>query len=235
MAMSPYYYLGVDILIITLQTLSIIGNGFVISLFIIFKRLRQNMSLRLLLLLCCSDWVFAVLALPYTVYYVVGWNQIMFDYNAIIISLTGSAFILAYKVNLIVTIAIAVDRLQAMRMPVYYRRKSQMCYVWMTLFIGLAWGAADTVSMIIMTPLNVHIYNCAAMGCFQANDFRAYWGISNMFLNVIAMLLTIWVAHELSGFKRKNSVTLGIREQKQLTQVRKDADTSNVDFCFCGH
>uniref|UniRef100_A0A7E4ZTC7 G_PROTEIN_RECEP_F1_2 domain-containing protein n=1 Tax=Panagrellus redivivus TaxID=6233 RepID=A0A7E4ZTC7_PANRE len=221
MAMPAWYYLSVDILILTSQALSISGNGFIISLFILFKRLRQNMSLRLLLLLCCTDWVFAVSALPYIIYYVVKWNPIMFDYSPLMIIASGSPLIIQFKINLVVTIAIAVDRLQALRMPVYYRRKNQMLYVWMTLFIGLGMGAFDTVLMFWTTTFDTHVYNCAAIGCFQLAKFRAYWGISNMVLNVFALVLTIWVAYELNGFKSKNPAGLGVREKKQLTQANR--------------
>uniref|UniRef100_A0A7E4VJ16 G_PROTEIN_RECEP_F1_2 domain-containing protein n=1 Tax=Panagrellus redivivus TaxID=6233 RepID=A0A7E4VJ16_PANRE len=221
MAMPAYYYLRVDILILTSQALSIGGNGFIICLFILFKRLRHNMSLRLLLLLCCTDWVFAVSALPYIIYYVVKWSPIMFDYSPLMIIASGSPLIIQFKVNLVVTIAVAVDRLQAMRMPVYYRRKSQMLYVWMTLVVGLGMGLIDTALMFWTTKFDTHVYNCAAIGCFQTANFRAYWGISNMFLNVVALILTIWVAYELNGFKRKNPAGLGVREHKSLTQANR--------------
>uniref|UniRef100_A0A7E4VJ28 G_PROTEIN_RECEP_F1_2 domain-containing protein n=1 Tax=Panagrellus redivivus TaxID=6233 RepID=A0A7E4VJ28_PANRE len=221
MSLPAYYYLSIDYLILTLQALSIFGNGFIICLFVLFKRLRRNISLRLLWLLCCTDWVFAVSALPYIIYYITHWDPNVFDYSPRMIITSGSPLIIQFKVNLVVTIAIAVDRLQAMRMPVYYREKRQMLYVWMTLLVGLLTGAIDTAIMFLTTFFDRHVYNCAAIGCFQNAEFRAYWGISNMFLNSIALLLTIWFAYELNGFKNKNPVRLNVREQKTLAQANR--------------
>uniref|UniRef100_A0A914P9W3 G-protein coupled receptors family 1 profile domain-containing protein n=1 Tax=Panagrolaimus davidi TaxID=227884 RepID=A0A914P9W3_9BILA len=222
MGMSAEYYLGVDITLISLQSLSIFGNGFIICLFFISKRLKKNMGLRLILLLCMSDFIFAVTALPYIINYLIGWNLDYFDYSPLFIIVSSIPLLVQFKINLIITIAIAVDRLQAMRFPVFYRGKNHMRYVWGILIIGLILGYSDVILEFFTTEFNIHRYNCAAIGCFQDKLFRAYWGISNMVLNVIALILTIWVAIELNLIgSRSLTQIVGQRERKQLAQANK--------------
>uniref|UniRef100_A0A7E4VKY7 G_PROTEIN_RECEP_F1_2 domain-containing protein n=1 Tax=Panagrellus redivivus TaxID=6233 RepID=A0A7E4VKY7_PANRE len=110
---------------------------------------------------------------------------------------------LHYKLNLVVTNAIAIDRLQAMYKPAYYRMKNHVLYAWLTLIIGLCFGAFDIVLMLILTELDHDIPNCAALLCFQHKQYRQYWVISNLVLNFLVLILTIWVAYELRRQRNK--------------------------------
>ena len=136
-----------------------------------------------------------------------------------------------------------------MRFPVFYRGKNHMLYTWFVLIIGLVLGVIDVTLEFYTTEFNVHRYNCAAIGCFQDKTFRAYWGISNMaspsetppqssvsigfqILNIVALILTIWVAVELNLMRNRSpSQMFGQREQKQLNQVRYECLT-RVVRCF---
>ncbi|KAE9549480.1 hypothetical protein FO519_007304 [Halicephalobus sp. NKZ332] len=233
MAMPAKFYLGVDISLLILQALSFTGNGFIILLFLGTTRLRRNTSLRLLLLLCMTDFVFAISTLPYTINYVVGWNPIMFDYDPMYIITSSIPLVVQFKVNLIITIMIAVDRLQAMKAPAYYRGKNQMRFVWLTLAIGLILGAIDVVLEYHTTTFNIRKLNCAAIGCHQDPGFRAYWGISNMALNTVALILTLWVAVELNRIRGKSSNgTLGKRDFKQMSQLPAICSSDNKNNYF---
>uniref|UniRef100_A0A915DNS5 G-protein coupled receptors family 1 profile domain-containing protein n=1 Tax=Ditylenchus dipsaci TaxID=166011 RepID=A0A915DNS5_9BILA len=57
---DAYYYLSVDLFIILLQAFSIVGNGFIVYLFCIKRRLRKNLSLRLVLTLAITDFLFGI-------------------------------------------------------------------------------------------------------------------------------------------------------------------------------
>uniref|UniRef100_A0A914YRV9 Uncharacterized protein n=1 Tax=Panagrolaimus superbus TaxID=310955 RepID=A0A914YRV9_9BILA len=70
------------------------------------------MGLRLILLLCITDFAFAVTALPYIIHYLALWNPNYFDYNPMFIIVSSIPLLIQFKINLIITIAIAVDRLQ---------------------------------------------------------------------------------------------------------------------------
>uniref|UniRef100_A0AC34G1B2 G-protein coupled receptors family 1 profile domain-containing protein n=1 Tax=Panagrolaimus sp. ES5 TaxID=591445 RepID=A0AC34G1B2_9BILA len=184
------------------------------------------MGLRLILLLCVTDFVFAVTALPYIINYLALWNPDYFDYSPMFIIVSSIPLLVQFKINLIITIAIAIDRLQAMRFPVFYRGKNHMRYVLGVLLSGILFGFLDVILEFYTTQFNVHRYNCAAIGCFQDKLFRAYWGISNMVLNIVALVLTVWVAVELNLIRGRSPATIfGQREQKQLAQVRYDYQT----------
>uniref|UniRef100_A0A914Z2Y0 Uncharacterized protein n=1 Tax=Panagrolaimus superbus TaxID=310955 RepID=A0A914Z2Y0_9BILA len=106
-----------------------------------------------------------------------------------------------------------------------------MKYVWGVLISGLLFGALDVILEFYTTEFNVHRYNCAAIGCFQDKLFRAYWGISNMVLNIVALVLTVWVAIDVNLIRGRSPATMfGQREQKQLAKVRYDYQTRLVCF-----
>uniref|UniRef100_A0AC34F3I4 G-protein coupled receptors family 1 profile domain-containing protein n=1 Tax=Panagrolaimus sp. ES5 TaxID=591445 RepID=A0AC34F3I4_9BILA len=161
-------------------------------------------------------------ALPYIINYLALWNPDYFDYSPMFIIVSSIPLLVQFKINLIITIAIAIDRLQAMRFPVFYRGKNHMRYVLGVLFSGILFGFLDVILEFYTTEFNVHRYNCAAIGCFQDKTFRAFWGMSNMVLNFFALVLTIWVAVELNLMRRRSfAQTFGQREQKQLAQANK--------------
>uniref|UniRef100_A0A7E4VJQ5 G_PROTEIN_RECEP_F1_2 domain-containing protein n=1 Tax=Panagrellus redivivus TaxID=6233 RepID=A0A7E4VJQ5_PANRE len=218
MASNTLYYLFVDILLLTLQLLSAVGNGFIICLFLASKRLRQNQCLRLLLLLCFTDWVFVILTLPYTIYFIANWNEVSLHYDSQMVISLGAPITLHYKLNLIITNAIAIDRLQAMCKPTYYRMKNHMRFVWLTLLLGLAMGFIDVVLMFVFTELDNEIPNCAALLCFLNKRFRGYWGISNIILNSVLLILTICVAYELKHQRNKSQHSQMYNVKSQLKE-----------------
>ncbi|KAI1723163.1 serpentine type 7TM GPCR chemoreceptor srbc domain-containing protein [Ditylenchus destructor] len=212
--LSAYYYLGVDVFVMFLQAISITGNGFIIYLFYSRNRLKRNLSLRLLLTLAITDWIFGVSTIPYMVHYVALWNPEEFNYNGIIVITLSLPLTIHFKVNLLITAAIAIDRLQAMRFPMYYRKKSQMRYVYGTVFSGLVLGFVDVFFQYFLSPLPVN-RGCAAVGCFTSYKFRIYWGFSNMIANVAMLALACVVAYdsvasEVSNINQANRLSMGI-------------------------
>lgn len=108
-----------------------------------------------------------------------------------------------------------------MKLPVYYRKKNQTAFVIMTLSIGIGFAIIDLILEYHTTIFNVRRYNCAAIGCFQDSKFRAYWGISNMALNTVALICTLWVAWEISRMGKNTIIPkdLGKKETNKLKQV----------------
>lgn len=52
------------------------------------------------------------LALPYIIYYIVLWNPSEFNYNALYIITSSLPLTIQFKINLIITLSIALDRFQ---------------------------------------------------------------------------------------------------------------------------
>ena len=62
--------------------------------------------------------------------------------------------------------------------PYFYRQKSHLQFIVLTLAFGLALSLVDVFFELTLDPLSVSI-GCAAVGCFTSHVFRTYWSISN--------------------------------------------------------
>uniref|UniRef100_A0AC34Q2D9 G-protein coupled receptors family 1 profile domain-containing protein n=1 Tax=Panagrolaimus sp. JU765 TaxID=591449 RepID=A0AC34Q2D9_9BILA len=189
----------------------------------ITPRLNRNLALRLLFSLCVTDFLFAFSTLPYIIYYAKLWNPYLLDYDPMYIVTSSTPLVIQFKINLLITIMIAVDRLQAMKLPIYYRRKNQTKFVIFTIGFGVGLGIIDLIFEYSSTIFDVRRYNCAAIGCFQEPQFRAYWGISNMALNTLALICTLWVAWEIYQMSKKSDMTKGFnnKETNNLNQANR--------------
>ncbi|CAO4377685.1 unnamed protein product [Caenorhabditis nigoni] len=61
---------------------------------------------------------------------------------------------------------------------------------------ALVFAAFDDFLYWYTTKLEHH-HNCGTIGCFVSDEFRYYWGISNMVLGLIAVLLSITIFYKL--------------------------------------
>ncbi|KIH67571.1 hypothetical protein ANCDUO_02096 [Ancylostoma duodenale] len=93
----------------------------------------------------------------------------------------STPLIIQLKINLTLTIAIALERtlVGALFTPFLYRKLSSALYATMSLLLGMAFACGDLALEFALSPF-VEQPNCAAIGCFVSDKFRYYWGTSNM-------------------------------------------------------
>lgn len=76
------------------------------------RRLKSNVSLWLVFALSGADLCVAVGTLPYVVYLLTAWNPVVLDYDATLAMIFNSPVVMQLKLNLVLTTAIAIDRIQ---------------------------------------------------------------------------------------------------------------------------
>ncbi|KAI6174383.1 G-PROTEIN-RECEP-F1-2 domain-containing protein [Aphelenchoides besseyi] len=183
---SNQYYMNVNIFIMVIQGLSIITNGFIIILFISSKRLQRNTALRLILLLCVTDWLFAVTTIPYVVQYIVNWNAVEFNYDGILVITLSLPLTVQFKVNLIITTAIALDRYQAMHFSMHYRTKNHNLFVFYTLLLGIILSLVDVYFEYALDPLPpLAASHRSSSDCTGAQQI---WRLVSFFLFITALV-----------------------------------------------
>ncbi|RCN47072.1 hypothetical protein ANCCAN_06903, partial [Ancylostoma caninum] len=129
---------------------------------------------------------------------------------------SGAPLIIQLKINLTLTIAIALERTLALFTPLLYRKLSSALYATMSLLLGMAFACADLALEFALSPLVEHP-NCAAIGCFVSDKFRYYWGTSNMVLGLFVIVLTLMILLKLR-YIRKNSKSARILVDKDASR-----------------
>ncbi|WKX96647.1 hypothetical protein Q1695_012798 [Nippostrongylus brasiliensis] len=226
-AMGMISFLIVDIVILILQAASIIFNGVILYMFISVKHLRQNFSFRFILFLTATDFLHAVLTLPYIIYLTAQWNPTYIDLDPTYIMISSTPLTAQLKINLTLTIALALERCLALYFPATYRRLPSYKYAVTALTVGCLLAALDLTIEFMLAPFK-RVPNCAAIGCFVSDQFRYYWGTSNMVMGIIVVVLTLLLMGKLqliqrhsrvgqhraerdtSRFRTANNITLGI-------------------------
>uniref|UniRef100_A0A914VJB8 G-protein coupled receptors family 1 profile domain-containing protein n=1 Tax=Plectus sambesii TaxID=2011161 RepID=A0A914VJB8_9BILA len=96
------------------------------------------------------------------------------------------------KINSILTVAIAFDRFSAFAWPVAYKLRRRGYYTLASAAVAITWGVTDASFCYFTAPF-VPKTGCGAAGCFMNETFRYYWGVSDMFINAIVMVITALV------------------------------------------
>ncbi|KAI6197904.1 hypothetical protein M3Y94_01280600 [Aphelenchoides besseyi] len=135
------------------------------------------------------------------VQYVVNWDPVEFNYDGILVITLSLPLTVQFKVNLIITTAIALDRYQAMHFSIYYRTKNHNFFVLYTLLLGIFLSLIDVYFEYAMDPLPVNT-KCAAVGCFTSLKFRLYWGSTNVGLSCVLLIITALVGRELRNLNQ---------------------------------
>uniref|UniRef100_A0A0K0DLR9 G_PROTEIN_RECEP_F1_2 domain-containing protein n=1 Tax=Angiostrongylus cantonensis TaxID=6313 RepID=A0A0K0DLR9_ANGCA len=168
------------------------------------KNLRQNSSGILVLFLTTTDFLHAV-----TTY---------LDLSPYYIIISSIPLIAQLKINLSLTISIAVERalvsrllkraihaceiIQALFLPIIFRKLCSRPYVMFSLFAGFLLAVVDVVAELLLSPFN-SVPNCAAIGCFLSDSFRYYWGISNMLMGIVVIVLMTSILTKLRALRQK--------------------------------
>uniref|UniRef100_A0A915E778 G-protein coupled receptors family 1 profile domain-containing protein n=1 Tax=Ditylenchus dipsaci TaxID=166011 RepID=A0A915E778_9BILA len=204
--LPAYFFLSVDVFLVILQAISIIGNGLIIYLFYSDSRIRRNLSLRLLLTLSLTNFLFAVLDLPSIVYFLAKWNPIELNYSGTLVIIFEIPLMFQLKIYLLITTAIALDRVQAMRFALYYRKKRPMTYVYQTVSLGLLLASLDML---------------CNYGCFASPQFKKYWGLSNIAVNVFMLAITCFATFEVHNYRRDRCGNHASEDENEANKTNK--------------
>uniref|UniRef100_A0A914V9S2 G-protein coupled receptors family 1 profile domain-containing protein n=1 Tax=Plectus sambesii TaxID=2011161 RepID=A0A914V9S2_9BILA len=151
--------------------------------------LRKNEYLFLVAGLSLADFLLALLIIPYITYLLVDWDEEI-NYSPFLILPLTTPTVSEIKMSSILTVSIAIDRLIAIQWPVFYQFRNKRHYAIGAFLTGLIWAVVDGISLFAMSEFRQRP-GCAAGGCFLGEQFRYYWGVSNMILGLVAMAATL--------------------------------------------
>uniref|UniRef100_A0A1I7XEU2 G_PROTEIN_RECEP_F1_2 domain-containing protein n=1 Tax=Heterorhabditis bacteriophora TaxID=37862 RepID=A0A1I7XEU2_HETBA len=161
-------------------------------------------------------------AMPYIIFLMAHWNPTMVNYNPYFLMISSIPLPIQLKIHLILTICIAFDRLLvslvALYCPSIYRRKDHSLYSLVCLCISIAIAGFDIIMEFSSSPFEEKP-NCAAIGCFVSNEFRYYWGISNMVLGFIVILFTLLILLKLKLIRINSESAQVLRESHKFARV----------------
>ncbi|VDM52710.1 unnamed protein product [Angiostrongylus costaricensis] len=180
-------YLVVDIVIVSLQLTVIICNGFILFL----HKEKQGHH---------YQHIFS--ALPYTIYLTCNWNPVYLDLSPYYVMISSTPLTVQLKINLCLTISIAVERTLALFFPIIFRKLSSRTYAIFSLFVGFLLAVLDVVVEFLLSPFN-SVPNCATIGCFLSDSFRYYWGISNMLMGIVVIVLITSILTKLRTLRQQ--------------------------------
>ncbi|VDM64188.1 unnamed protein product [Angiostrongylus costaricensis] len=155
--------------------------------------MRFRLATLILNILVVLLQLFLFSALPYIIYLLSSWDPVYFDLDPHYVMISSAPFIAQLKINLTLTISIAMERILALYFPVAFRMLSSRSYAMFCVLFGFFLAIWDLVLEFSLSPSN-HSPNCLSVGCFLCEQFRWYWGISNMvrffFLNTVYKFCT---------------------------------------------
>uniref|UniRef100_A0A0K0DLV9 G_PROTEIN_RECEP_F1_2 domain-containing protein n=1 Tax=Angiostrongylus cantonensis TaxID=6313 RepID=A0A0K0DLV9_ANGCA len=188
-------------------------------------------------------------ALPYTMYLIISWNPVHFSLSSYCVMIFSIPVVIQLKINLTLTISIAVERtlmlhknrirakhgiLQAMYFPVVFRNLSSHSYAIFSLMFGFLLATLDLVLEFSLTPFN-DSPNCTSVGCFLSDNFRYYWGISNMVnflfkvMGIVVIVLMTSILIKLRTLQQKPGP---LRAVKLRSNRFKQANRRSVGILF---
>ncbi|EPB72089.1 hypothetical protein ANCCEY_08811 [Ancylostoma ceylanicum] len=144
--------------------------------------------------------------------------------------ISSTPLVIQLKINLTLTVAIALDRLLALYVPVRYRMISPAKFSAIALVVGFLAGICDLIIEFSLTPFR-RMENCAAVGCFVDKRFLLYWGTSNMVLGVAVILLTFFVLVKLQQMKGRSMQSM-VTPKNEGTKFAQ-ANRASKSFLLC--
>ncbi|EYC13922.1 hypothetical protein Y032_0042g601 [Ancylostoma ceylanicum] len=119
------------------------------------------------------------LSLPYTIYLTAFAITPPINLDPHYIMFSSTPLTVQLKVKLTLTVAIALQRTIALFFPFLYRKLCSTSYAIVFLLLGVSLGCVDLFLEFALSPF-VQSPDCATIGCFVSDQFRDYWGTSNM-------------------------------------------------------
>ncbi|RCN28271.1 hypothetical protein ANCCAN_25983, partial [Ancylostoma caninum] len=194
-------HIYINCLILLLQFTGITCNGTIMYMFYKAKLLKKNPALRLLLFVAISDFLFASSSLPYSIYLTAFTITPPINLSPHYIMFSSIPLTLQLKLKLILTAAIALQRTLALFLPLLYRKQSSSAYSIAFLLFGISFGCIDLFLEFALSPL-VEKPNCATIVCFVSEQFRDYWGTSNMALGLFIVVFTAMILFKLRSMEK---------------------------------
>ncbi|PIO56841.1 hypothetical protein TELCIR_21758, partial [Teladorsagia circumcincta] len=159
--------------------------------------------------------------LPYTIYLTANWNPTYLDMNPYYVLILGTPLVVQLKINLTLTIAIALERTLALLFPVTYRKFPASKYAMYCLLIGCLLGTVDLVVQFVLTSFH-RSPQCGAFGCFISKEFRYYMGNSNMAMGFVVIVLVTFLIVKLHVMQRHSEMRRisqpSVKESSMFTQ-----------------
>nr|CDJ87719.1 7TM GPCR domain containing protein [Haemonchus contortus] len=190
--------LYVDLFLFIVCILQILANSVVLLAWCTSKRLLCNDNLILLISLAFIDFVYAVLQFPYLIILIAGSKPdgAPLNYDPwVIVQLAGPSAALM-KSGCTITTAIAIDRVFALYFPFQYFKRSKRNWSIGAFVLALLLALIDWVVLQLTVTIRPKPY-CTSFGCFTNAVFRAYWGLSNMLMNLLSCILTMVILYHL--------------------------------------
>uniref|UniRef100_A0A7I4Y0B5 G_PROTEIN_RECEP_F1_2 domain-containing protein n=1 Tax=Haemonchus contortus TaxID=6289 RepID=A0A7I4Y0B5_HAECO len=220
--------LYVDIFLLIVCILQITANFVVLLAWCTSKRLIRNDNLILLISLAFIDFVYAVLQFPYLIILIAGTkpDDIPLDYDPwVIVPLAGPSAALM-KSGCTITTAIAVDRIIALCFPMQYYKRSKRIWTIGAFVFAILLAFIDWVVLQLTVTIRRLPY-CNSFGCFTNEVFRAYWGLSNLMMNLLSCLLTLVILYYL--WKGLNRSFLSTQIERQNShRIDKSANRVSI-------
>ncbi|CAI4230823.1 unnamed protein product [Auanema sp. JU1783] len=217
----------VDIFLLLICIMQISANFVVLFVWGMNRKLRANDNLILLVSLAFIDFVYAVLQFPYLVILIREWKPDGMDFNYdpwVIVPLGGPSAALM-KSGCTITTAIAIDRILALYTPTRYYTFSKRRWCTSAFIFSLIMALIDW----IVLQLTVEIQpmpRCSSFGCFTNKTFRAYWGLSNMLMNLLSCLFTVVIMFHL--WKRTAINKARMQEIEKANRSKIDSSANRV-------
>ncbi|KAK6052004.1 hypothetical protein COOONC_10491 [Cooperia oncophora] len=179
-----------DCIVLLLQFTTLVCNGTFLFLHSRITRNEKFSFLRVSVFLSATNFLNALATIPYAVYLITNWNAARIDLNPYYVLILGTPIPAHLKVNITLTISLALERTLALYFPVGYRRLSSPIYAIASLVIGLLLAAFDLFVEFTLTSFEPKV-DCPALWCFLNDRFCSYWGVSNLALSLVVVVLTV--------------------------------------------
>ncbi|KJH50215.1 hypothetical protein DICVIV_03654 [Dictyocaulus viviparus] len=166
----------------------------------------MNKPLRITVLLSLTDLLHAIAASPYIVYLITKWNRNHIDMDPYVVIIASIPSVINLKINLMLTVAVALDRALALYAPIRYRKISSLIFANVAFLFGFALGVCDLILIFTFTKFK-RVPDCGALGCFVSLSFRTYWGVTNMALSLVVIILTIFVMVKLQCIRFNSNLS----------------------------
>ncbi|UMM32555.1 hypothetical protein L5515_006301 [Caenorhabditis briggsae] len=229
---SNEIYLGTYILVLSLQICCAAINGLMILIFVKVPTLRKNKHLRLVSYLSVGDFLYAIGESPYIIYMILNWNPNQLDFNPLYILISSIPLPMQLKISATITIGIALSRNLAVFFPGWFRKLEPSIYSEIVVVTGILLALFDATLWFILSPPKRRP-NCGTSGCFVSNEFRYYWGISNMCLGLIVVFLSICLCFKIRAVEKDTVATNSVdRNQRKYQQANRTSTGILISSLF---